>query len=208
MRGEAVPLQTFVPVGYLGHNPAMPFKQDLAKARQLLSEGGYPNGFEVELTTSAPHPTRPDIAQVVQNELAKIGIKVKITQMAAGVMYSKYREQGLQMILAGWGVDYPDPDALAKPFADGTVKQLAWRNAWMDQRATDLTRQAMLERDTRRRVALYKELTELVLHKGAFVILYQTVNAWGIRTYVKGFEEAAAIGTMHFDFTKIRKERS
>lgn len=207
MRGEAIPIQTFIPTGYLGYNKDMPFKQDLNKAKQLLAEGGYPNGFEVELTTSSPHPTRPDIAQVIQNELGKIGVKVKITGMASGVMYQKFREQGLQFIVAGWGVDYPDPHALATPFADGTVKQLAWRNAWMDQKATDLTKQGMLQRDTNRRATIYKELTTLVLHKGAFAILYQPTDNRVIRTYVKGFEEAAAIGSMHFDFTKISKVR-
>jgi peptide/nickel transport system substrate-binding protein len=207
MRGEAIPIQTFIPTGYLGYNKDMPFHQDLNKAKQLLAEGGYPNGFDVELTTSAPHPTRPDIAQVIQNDLGKLGIKVKITGMASGVMYQKYREQGLQMIVAGWGVDYPDPAALATPFADGTVKQLAYRNAWMDPKATELTKQATLERNPSRRVAIYKELTELVLHKGPFAILYQPTSDWVIGSYVKGFDEAAAIGTMHFDLTKISKVR-
>lgn len=207
MRGEALPLQTFVPIGYLGHNPALPFKQDLNKARQLLTEGGYPNGFEVELSTQAPHATRPDVAQVIQNELGKVGIRVKIVTGAPPTVLGKYRAQGLQMILWGWGVDYPDPDALAKPFADGTIRQLAWRNAWVDPKATELTRKAMLERDPRQRVAIYKELTEFVAHKGPFVILYQSTNNWVIRTYVRGFEEAAALGTFHFDFTKISKVR-
>ena len=205
MRGEVIPLQTFIPTGYLGHNPTAPFKQDLNKARQLLAEGGYPNGFEVELSTSAPHATRTDVAQVVQNELGKVGIKVKIVTGAAATVLGKYREQGLQMILYGWGVDYPDPDALAKPFADGTIRQLAYRNAWMDPKATDLTKKAMVERDPGRRVALYKELTELVAHKGPFVILYQGTGNRVIRTYVKGFEEASALDSMHFDFTKISK---
>ncbi|MDR7418260.1 MAG: ABC transporter substrate-binding protein [Armatimonadota bacterium] len=207
MRGEAIPLQTFIPVGYLGHNPVQPFKQDLNKARQLLSEGGYPNGFEVELAVTAPHPTRVDIAQVVQNDLAKLGIKVKIVGAAAATVLQKYREQGLQLVIYGWGVDYPDPDALAKPFADGTIKQLAYRNGWMDPRATELTKKAMLERDPRQRVAMYKELTELVAHKGPFVIFHQITNNWVIRTYVRGFEQAAALGTFHFDFTKISKVR-
>jgi peptide/nickel transport system substrate-binding protein len=207
LRGEAIPLQTFVPVGYLGHNPALPFKQDLNKAKQLLAEGGYPNGFEVELATQAPHATRPDVAQVIQDNLGKLGIKVKITTGTGAVVLPKYREQGLQMILWGWGVDYPDPDALAKPFADGTIRQLAYRNAWMDPKATELTKKAMLERDPRQRVALYKELTELVAHKGPFVMLYQITNNWVIRTYVRGFEEAGALGTFHFDFTKISKIR-
>ncbi len=208
LQGEALKLQAFIPKGYLGYNPATPFKQNLDRARALLREGGYPNGFDVELVTSSGHATRGDIAQIIQSNLAQVGIRVKITLMVSGPMYQKYREQGLQMILAGWGVDYPDPDALAKPFADGTIKQLAWRNAWQDKRATELTRQAMLERDPRKRVALYEELTNLVMHKGPFAILYQPTNNWAIRTWVKGFEDAAAIGTMHFDFTKVRKERS
>jgi peptide/nickel transport system substrate-binding protein len=207
MRGEGLPLQTFIPAGYLGYNPHAPFKQDLDKARKLLAEGGYPNGFDVELATQAPHFSRPDVAQVIQNSLGKVGIKVKITTGTGAVVLPKYREQGLQMILWGWGIDYPDPDALAKPFADGTIRQLAWRNAWMDPKATDLTKKAMLERDPARRVAIYKELTELVCHKGAFVILYQTTENRVIRTYVRGFEAAAAIGSMHFDYTKISKVR-
>lgn len=207
LRGEALPLQTFIPTGYLGYNPSRPFTQDLTKAKQLLAEAGYANGFEVELTTSSPHPTRPDIAQLIQSNLAKVGIKVKINLMASGVMFQKFREQGLQMILASWGVDYPDPDALAKPFADGTVKQLAWRNAWMDKDATELTKKAMLEREPGKRVALYRQLTDLVLHKGAFAILYQPTDSWVIRSWVKGYGDAAALGTMHFDFTKVSKVR-
>lgn len=207
MRGEAIPLQTIIPTGYLGYNPSRPFTQDLNKAKQLLAEAGYPNGFEVELTTSSPHATRPDIAQLIQSNLAKVGIKVKIVLMASGVMYQKFRQQGLQLILASWGVDYPDPDALAKPFADGTVKQLAWRNAWMDKEATDLTNRAMLEKDTGKRVAMYRQLTDLVLHRGAFAILYQPKDIWVVRSWVKGYADAAAIGTMRFDFTKVSKVR-
>jgi peptide/nickel transport system substrate-binding protein len=207
MRGEAIPLQTFVPVGYLGHNPALPFKQDLNKAKQLLAEGGFPNGFDIELAVTAPHPTRVDIAQVIQNDLSKVGIKVKIVTAAAATVLQKYREQGLQLVIYGWGVDYPDPDALAKPFADGTIKQLAYRNAWVDPKASDLTKKAMLERDPRKRVALYKELTEYVAHKGPFVIFFQDTDNRVIRTYVRGFQEAAALASMHFDYTKISKVR-
>jgi peptide/nickel transport system substrate-binding protein len=207
MRGEAIPLQTFVPVGYLGHNPALPFKQDLNKAKQLLAEGGFPNGFDIELAVTAPHPTRVDIAQVIQNDLSKVGIKVKIVTAAAATVLQKYREQGLQLVIYGWGVDYPDPDALAKPFADGTIKQLAYRNAWVDPKASDLTKKAMLERDPRKRVALYKELTEYVAHKGPFVIFFQETDNRVMRTYVRGFQEAAALASMHFDYTKISKVR-
>ncbi|NLG68058.1 MAG: ABC transporter substrate-binding protein [Firmicutes bacterium] len=203
--GEAIPLQTFIPTGYFGHNPARPYTRDVERARQLLAEAGYPNGCAVELVTNTGSATRADVAQIIQSNLADIGIRVQITLMQAGPMYEKYREQGLQMIVAGWGVDYPDPDALAKPFADGSVRQLAWRNAWYDEEATRLTAEAMVERNSQRRQALYQQLTELVLHEGPFAILYQPVNAWVVRSNVQGFEEAAALGTMHFDMTRSRK---
>ena len=45
----------------------------------------------------------------------------------------------------------------------------------------------------------------LVAHKSPFVIFHQVTNNWVIRTYVKGFDQAAALGTFHFDFTKISK---
>ena len=57
----------------------------------------------------------------------------------------KCSDRGHEMILARWGVDYPDPGAVATPFADGSVQQLAWRNGWHDERATQIVAKAMVE---------------------------------------------------------------
>ena len=202
LRNRAIKLQTIIPAGYLGHNPSAPFHQDVEKAKKLLAEAGYPDGFTIELTSSPSYP-RIDVAIKIQSDLAKVGIKADLVQMQSAQMYKKYRQQGLQMIIAGWGIDYPDPDALAKPFADYTVNQLAWRNMWYDDYASDRTEMAMHELDEGKRSQYYAEITERVLHEGPFAILYQDMDNWAIGTDVKGFEEAAALSTLHFDFTKI-----
>ena len=54
-----------------------PFKKDVAKAKALLAEAGYPNGFEVTLDHFAQAPYA-DIAQAIQADLASIGVKVHV----------------------------------------------------------------------------------------------------------------------------------
>ncbi|AEH51035.1 ABC transporter substrate-binding protein [Pseudothermotoga thermarum] len=204
-RGFAVLNQNFMPIGYFGYIELNPFKRDVQKAKQLLAEAGYPDGFEVELLTN-PTEIRQNEAVIIQANLAEIGIKVNITLMPASEMYAKYRQQGHQMILAGWGIDYPDPDALAKPFANYRVKQLAWRNMWYDDYAADLAEKAGAEFDDQRRLELYKELQEYWIYNSPFAMLYQPIDFWVVSDDVVGFEKACKGYTLVFDFTKISKK--
>ncbi len=204
--GYAINNQEFIPYGYFGFvkdNPA-PFHQDIAKAKELMKEAGYPNGFEVELVTNTNERRRNE-AIAIQADLAKIGIKAKITIMQASQMYSKYRQQGIQMIVAGWGVDFPDADALAKPFADYRVHQLAWRLMWYDDYAADLAEKAGFEKNMDRRAQMYEDLMNYWYLNGPFAMLYQPLQYWGVRKEVKGFENAVKGYSLVFNMTEIYK---
>ena len=202
--GFAIKNQQFLPLGYFGYVESNPFEQNIEKAKKLLAEAGYPDGFEVELTTNV-RETRRNEAVVVQENLSKIGIKAKLNILQASQMYGKYRKQGLQMIVAGWGIDYPDPDALANPFANHRVKQLAWRNAWMDDHAADLAEAAGKEMNEKKRFELYSELTEYWQNNGPFAMLLQPMQYWGVRKDVKGWDKATAGYSVNFDLTQAYK---
>lgn len=196
LRGAAMKIQTIIPKGVAGYNPAMPFKQDIAKAKSLLAEAGYPNGFSVELATPATIAQIPtaDIAAKIKSDLAKAGIDVKVRLITYAELLDKYRAQALEMVVARWGSDYADPDANAKPFAHSrtagpkdTVKQLAWRNKYANNVTTDLVEKAAKELDDTKRLDYYKQITEIILNEGPFVILYQLLIQRAVRTWVKGF---------------------
>lgn len=191
-KGAAIPGQTIIPKGMFGHLDETPFHKDIEKAKALLVEAGYPEGFEVEMLSST-HPRRVAIATQVQADLAQIGIKVNITQMVSAQFYELYRAQKHAFLVAGWGVDYADPDALAKPFAhccttgpEAPVRQLAWRNMYADCDTTALVEAAAKERDSEKRRAMYEEIQRRILHNGPYVILYYPLNQVVTRDVVKG----------------------
>jgi len=191
-KGAAMPGQTFIPAGMFGHLPETPFHKDIEKAKALLAQAGYAEGFEVEMLTST-HPRRVAIATQVQADLAQIGIKVNITQMVSAQFYELYRAQKHTFLVAGWGVDYADPDALAKPFAhccttgpEAPVRQLAWRNMYVDCETTALVEAAAKELDAEKRRAMYEEIQRRILHNGPYVILYYPLNQVVTREVVKG----------------------
>jgi peptide/nickel transport system substrate-binding protein len=143
----------------------------------LLAAAGKPNGFEFEfqIPTGVCGAGIPcaDLGAKVQADLAKIGLKANIKQIAQSEGLKIYRAQKGQMVLFQWSPDFADPDGNGTPMADYNAKSLAWRNDWNSPAASKLAQQAALETNTPKRVALYKQLTELVLNEGPFAILFQ-----------------------------------
>ena len=202
--GFAINNQQFLPVGYFGYVENNPYYQDIEKAKELMAAAGYADGFDVELVTNTTEDRKTE-AVVVQENLAKIGIRAEINLMQASQMYAKFREQGLQMIVAGWGVDYPDADALSNPFANYRVKQLAWRCVWYDDYAADLTEAAAKEINEDRRFQMYQDLTNYWHIYGPFAMMYQPIEFWGVRNEVKNYDKAAEGYSVHFDLTEVGK---
>jgi peptide/nickel transport system substrate-binding protein len=77
MLNNALLVQGFINKGYFGYVEENPFYQDIEKAKALLAEAGYPNGFEVELLTSNTD-TRKAEAEKIQADLALSVIKANI----------------------------------------------------------------------------------------------------------------------------------
>jgi peptide/nickel transport system substrate-binding protein len=183
----AVKIQTCIPQGMFGYNPAMPYTLDRDRARDLLRQAGYPDGFAVELLCVPTHPWSA-IAVKIQSDLAQIGVEVRLKFMTGIDVYSTYRAQEHQMVLAQWRSDYADPDDNAKTFAhstsvekDAKVLSLAWRNKYVNLETSKLVEQGAYELDREKRAAVYKQVTDIILDDGPFAILCSSLRQVGTR---------------------------
>ena len=177
LNGNGIPLQGVIPKGLFGYEPSLPFTHDPAKARSLLQEAGFGNGFTTELLTGTGTAlggiSRGDLAAKIKNDLGAVGITVNVRQVASSEFLKTYRGQQAQMMLFYWFVDYPDPDDFAKPFGDYTQKSLAWRLQYYNDPLAKLVDQAARLQNTPERAAIYTKTNEILAQDGPFAILYQ-----------------------------------
>lgn len=207
MKGIGSVHQSFWPSGFWASYDENPYKLDPAKAKQLLADAGYPNGFEVSLDApnSAPYA---NIAQSVQSTMAQGGVKVNIVPQEQKTLLTKYRARQHQLLLVYWGPDYMDPHTNADSFARNTdnsdapkSKPLAWRNGWYIPDITKLTDAAVQERDPDKRKQDYLDLQKKVLDEGPFAILFQDTKQLAERSNVKNFVMGPSADVVYYNLT-------
>lgn len=185
--------QAFLPKGFLGALEDQPFSLDVEKAKGLLTEAGYPDGFDVELIVRNS-PIRVDTAKSIQTTFAKVGIKVKLIPIDGKQVLTVYRARKHQLFFGTWGPDYQDPHTNADTFAknldnsdDAKSKPVAWRNAYAPEQMTKDTLAALVERDTDKRAAMYLAIQKEHQQTAPFAFVMQEQEVAGVRADIDGF---------------------
>jgi peptide/nickel transport system substrate-binding protein len=191
LNGNGKIVQEIIPDGFLGHTGEIPFKQDIAKAKELLAKAGVAEGTEIQLTVGSGIATggieNSVLAAKLQSDIEQIGLKVNIQQIQSSELLNIYRAQKAQMVLLSWGPDYPDPHTNANPFTNYEAKSIAWRNGFESPEIAKLALDASLAPDTAKRAEIYKQMTERLFHEGPYAVLYQPTRTYGVRKNIKGF---------------------
>ena len=120
MRGVAIRLPSIIPVGLLGTDPNLGYPHDPDKARELLAQAGYPDGFTVKMV----YPTRTfagglaaeTLAAKIQADLAAVGIQVEMEPREPVAHLADYRAGKLAMTSSPCTPDFLDPPGLAVSF--------------------------------------------------------------------------------------------
>jgi peptide/nickel transport system substrate-binding protein len=188
-RNSPVPIDFF---GALSREDGQPYKLDLAKAKQLLAEAGYPDGFTKEFAIGNTFPYT-DLAQHIQANAEKIGIKLNINQMAYAQVVTKARGRNYEIVMTAWAQSYPDANGMVSTLAYNPDNRLesrksqypTWRASWSDDWFNEMSQKALLERDPAKRVAMYAEIQRRHMVESPFVIMFQTNRNLALHKQVK-----------------------
>lgn len=119
--GHAIPAEGVVPKGVDYAEKLGPWPYDPAKARELLKEAGYPNGFETTLWSAYNHTTAQKVIQFVQQQLQQVGIKAQVQALEAGQRVErvesvqKPEDAGVRMYYVGWSSSTGESDWALRP---------------------------------------------------------------------------------------------
>lgn len=177
--GQALSLWQFYPEGMPGHvEGKVYYGYDPAKAKQLLAEAGYPDGFETMLYTDNVDPN-PKLWQSVQADLAAVGVKAGLKTMSNNTFYT---QQGTPNTLTagsfGWWMDYPDPSDWIVPLfsksnaVEGGMNSSFW---WSPELETMFT-EAQAMTDPEARIDKYSEMQDLLAEEAPYVPCYQPIQ--------------------------------
>jgi ABC-type transport system substrate-binding protein len=188
--GQAETLWQLYPPGMPGYQSGLKFYgYDPVKAKQLLSEAGYPNGFKTMLYTDNVDPD-PKLMQSVQYDLAKIGIQASIKTMSNDTYYTfQGTPKTATMGSFGWWMDFPDPNDWVGPlFSKASAVQGGMNSSfWWSPTVETMYKQAQAMTDPAARIAKYVDIEKFILDQAAYATLYSPIQTTMISTSVGGF---------------------
>ncbi|RZI70494.1 MAG: ABC transporter substrate-binding protein [Variovorax sp.] len=187
MRGASRPTALMVGPGIVGWNEAqdkrLPFDQEASK--KLLTEAGYPNGFEV--TMNCPNDRYVNDAQTCQAvaaNLARVNIKVNLAAETKGTYFPKILRRDTSFYLLGWTPSTYDAhnalNALMRCPDDKTGDGQFNLGAYCNPKFDELTVKIQSETDKAKRDAMIKEAFQVHTDDIGHLPLHQQSLAWGV----------------------------
>ena len=153
------------------------------KAKALLKEAGYPNGFSFEAVTFAQY-SLDKIGEAIQAQLALVGITMKVNVAEFGIFVKRWREIDFEAFLSlNGGSTEPDIQFYRTFKSDGATNKFNFKNAKVDE-LLEKGRQAL---DLEERVTIYQSLQKLLVEENPFLFLYSPNNLYVSSLAVKDF---------------------
>jgi len=190
--------------GVAGYSPVQPggWPYDVAKAKALLSEAGFPKGFETTLWLGNQTETLR-AGEALQQMLAKVGVTVRMDPMEAGTLsqarFRPFADNQSQMNLTGWSPSTGDADWALRPLlASHSWPPVLFNIAFYKNPQVDSALEAALATaDQPARDKIYADVSRVIWNDAPWVFLYNPQILAGVRNGTTGVW-AMADGTCDF----------
>jgi peptide/nickel transport system substrate-binding protein len=180
MSGYGTRVATFVPPYFADYDASVqPLPYDPQKAKQLLTQAGYANGFSMTMMVpTGRYEFATDIAQAIEQYLGKVGVKVKLDVVDFGVFAKQTQQRDIpQAFFGAWGEDFFNPiDEMQVAVQSGT-KGFSW---YSNKQVDKLIVQASTTVDQNQQKQLITQSQHTMLQDPPFIFLFAYKDLYGV----------------------------
>lgn len=187
-----------------GHNPKIePYPHDLQRARRLLSEAGFPNGFTIKMETSeGRYVKQREISEAIVGQLGRAGVRVQMDVLEWATFVTKLLRtlDIAPLSYVGWNY-FPamDSDFVLRHYASDSPYKL-----FANQKYDELYNRSRAEPDRNKRREILRELHAILREEAPMVFLFQSPNIFALRARIQGFTPTPD-DRIHFDSVRIAR---
>ena len=185
--GTATPTGQWLPAGILGYDPKTPVPAyDAQKAKKLLADAGFPDGFKLTLSTANDRtPYSVEVAQALAQMWSRIGVETAIDAMPFSVYSSRGAKSQFSAYLGSWSNNSMEGTGLLRDLLATRSQQTGWGlynwAQYSNPRLDALTTSAIGETDDAKREKLVLDAVKLVSEDVSIIPLYHFKNIWATR---------------------------
>lgn len=187
MRGASTPAALLLPPQVNGFVPelAKRLPYDIDAAKKLLTEAGYPSGFEVKMNCpNDRYVNDGEICQAVAANLSKIGVKINLEAETKGTYFPKILSRNTSFYMLGWTASTVDVHNVLYPIistpGDGGRGQFNL-GSFSNAKADELTQKIGSETDLKKRNEMIREALKIHQDEIGHLPLHQQALNWGVK---------------------------
>ena len=186
LAGQAEAANQVLPPNMPGYDKSIKdIPYDPKKAKQLLKEAGYPNGFKITFWDQNTSD-EPKVDQVIQQDLSKVGVKMNLKSVSFSEWINKIESGDTQVGMGAWSQDYPDPsdflDVLLNSDQIPANNQAHYSNPKVDKELA----QALTEENHDKRIAMYQDIQKQILADYPWVPAFYQKSSYFVNPKLKG----------------------
>jgi peptide/nickel transport system substrate-binding protein len=189
MKGKAIPAAQQGPKGYVGYKEGLKPRYDLEKAKALMKEAGYENGFEISMMApNNRYVNDAKIAEATAQMLGRIGIKVNLKTLPKAQYWNEFDARAADMMMIGWHSDTEDSGNFSEfltmcPNAETGYGQ--YNSGYCNPKVDELTIAAQTETDLEKRAGMLQEIEQILYDDAAFVPFHWQLLSYGAKKNIR-----------------------
>ncbi|WP_226526504.1 ABC transporter substrate-binding protein [Metabacillus niabensis] len=190
--GKAEAAKNPMPPSIEGYNNEIEdYPYDLEKAKELLAEAGYPDGFDMDLwAMPVARPYMPEgmkVAEVIQASFAEIGVKAEIQSVDWATYLEKAAKGEFDAYMLGWTGDNGDPDNFLYTLLDKDSIGSNNYSYYSNDELHDVLINAQKETEQDKRNELYKQAQEIIHEDAPWVPLVHSTPLLAGTSYIANY---------------------